>query len=406
MRRGKIRVRKYSDSNRPHLKFVVNYREAGARKRSFFEIKDQAQSFADKKNIELQNNGVEHAEFPTALRVMAQNAVEQLKPFGKTITDAVEHYVAHLKASAKSCNAVQLVKEVIAAKKKACGKKGLPASKRYIEDLESRLSRFKKDFDGKPVATITSLELNDWLLGLKDEKTGDDLSPVSRSNYARALGVAFSFAVKRGYASSNPTQDVDKPTGDSKPGVLTIEQTARLLEAASPELLPYIAIGLFAGLRRSEIEQLDWNDIDFEENHIEVNKSKTGERNVEMLPILRDWLMPLRKHSGKVVPENFRELFDQARVDAGITEWPDNALRHSFASYHLAQFNDDKKLKLEMGHWRDSDVLFKHYRRAVKKRDAERYWQIRPAVTEKIVWRRAFSVGTRHGLLAPGRGFG
>jgi hypothetical protein len=26
---------------------------------------------------------------------MAQNAVEQLKPFGKTISDAVQHYVAY-----------------------------------------------------------------------------------------------------------------------------------------------------------------------------------------------------------------------------------------------------------------------------------------------------------------------
>jgi hypothetical protein len=35
MRQRKIKVRKYSDGNRPHLKFVVNYREAGKRKRSF-----------------------------------------------------------------------------------------------------------------------------------------------------------------------------------------------------------------------------------------------------------------------------------------------------------------------------------------------------------------------------------
>src|SRR6516164_5568269 len=93
VRRPKIRVREYSDSNRPHLRFVVNYREAGKRKRSFFETKAAADSFAAFKNAELQRNGVEHSEFPTALRVVAQNAVEQLKPFGKTIADAVQHYV-------------------------------------------------------------------------------------------------------------------------------------------------------------------------------------------------------------------------------------------------------------------------------------------------------------------------
>src|SRR2546421_7004803 len=96
MKRHEIRVRKYSDSNRPHLKFVVNYREAGKRKRTFFETKEQAASFVAFKNAELKRNGVEHSEFPTAIRVMAQNAVEQLRPFGKTIDDAVVHYVAHL----------------------------------------------------------------------------------------------------------------------------------------------------------------------------------------------------------------------------------------------------------------------------------------------------------------------
>src|SRR5262249_40835053 len=114
----KIRYRKYSDGNRPNLKFVVNYREAGNRKRSFFESKTEAESFAAFKNAELKRNGIEAAEFPTALRVMAQSAVERLKPFGKTISDAVDHFVAHLKASEKSCSAVQLVKELVAAKEK------------------------------------------------------------------------------------------------------------------------------------------------------------------------------------------------------------------------------------------------------------------------------------------------
>src|SRR5207253_3677354 len=117
MRRRKIRVCKYTDSKRPHLKFVVNYREAGKRKRSFFGTKEQAESFAAFKNGELKRNGIEHSEFPTAIRVMAQEAVEQLKPFGKTITDAVGHYVAHLKASERSCTATQLVEELLKAKK-------------------------------------------------------------------------------------------------------------------------------------------------------------------------------------------------------------------------------------------------------------------------------------------------
>jgi integrase len=385
MRRHKIRVRKYRDSNRPHLKFVVNYREAGSRKRAFFETKNEADTFAQNRNIELQNKGREGADFPTALRVMAQKAVEQLQPFGKHIADAVAHYVAHLKAVERSCTVAACIHEVIAAKKKACGKKQRPASHDYIVDLKVRLGRFAREFGDRMVATITKLEIDDWLSGLKDRR-GENLSPQSRGNYARALGVAFSYAVERGYTPGNPMKDIKKPTGDSKPGILSVEQTARLLECASPEILPYIAIGAFAGLRASEIERLDWSDIDFDENEIAVNgESKTGERHVDVLPNLREWLLPLGKVRGKITPENFRKHFEQARTDAEIEPWPNNALRHSFGSYHLKHFGNDAQTRLQMGHWRDSSVLFNHYRRAVTRRSAERYWNITPARTEKIV---------------------
>jgi integrase len=376
MRRRKIRVRKYADSNRPHLKFVVNYREAGKRKRSFFETKEQAESFAGFKNAELKRNGIEHAEFPTALRVMAQNAVEQLKPFGKTITDAVQHYLAHLKASEKSCTAVQLVKELVAAKEND------GASQRHLDDLRSRLNIFADKFDGQPVATITSAKIDDWLRSLP-------VSAVTRNHYRRLIVLALNFAVQRGYAKENAAERTAKAKergGDI--GILAVTEAARLLESATPEVLPYIAIGLFAGLRRSEIERLDWSEIDFDSGLIQVTarNSKTAQRRfVTMQPNLREWLLPLRQHKGNVTPTlGFRQSFEQARQAAGIKEWPENGLRHSFASYHLAHFQNAASTALELGH-HDSRITFAHYRELVKPRDAEQYWKIRPATKGKVV---------------------
>jgi len=377
MRTRKIRVRKYRDSNRPHLKFVVNHREAGKRKRSFFETKQAAKTFADEQNIKLINEGREGAEFPTALRVMAQNAVEHLTPFGKTITDAVEHYLAHLKAREKSCTAAELIDELVAAKKTD------GASQRHVDDLDSRLNVFAKKFDGKPVAAITTAEIDDWLRSLR-------VSPATRNHYRRLLILAFNFAIQRGYATSNAAeQTAQAREPKTKPGMLNVDQARALLENASPEILPYVAIGLFAGLRRAEIDRLDWSEVDFDTGHIEVtaekSKSKLANRFITMQPNLREWLLPLRKLKGGVTPlENFRQLFDQTRVAAGITDWPDNALRHSFASYHLAHFKDAKGLALEMGHT-DSGMLFNHYRALVKPKEAERYWNIKPAMTEKVV---------------------
>ena len=158
-----------------------------------------------------------------------------------------------------------------------------------------------------------------------------------------------------------------------------------MLEAASPEILPYIAVGAFAGLRAAEIERLEWQDIDFEENEIAVSsENKTGERHVDMLPALREWL-PFRQLSGPVTPANLRKHFECAREAAQIVPWPNNALRHSYGSYHLKHFGNDALTRLQMGHWRDSAVLFAHYRRAVTRRNAEHYWNIKPVRDAKIV---------------------
>jgi integrase len=85
-----------------------------------------------------------------------------------------------------------------------------------------------------------------------------------------------------------------------------------------------------------------------------------------------------------VTPPNYRELLDAGRESAGIEAWPQNALRHSFASYHLARFNDAAALALELGHT-NSNLVFQHYRQLVKPKQAERYWKIAPAVAGKKV---------------------
>jgi integrase len=356
---------------------MVNYRETGKRKRTFFETREQAQSFVAFKNAEVKRNGIAHAEFPTALRVMAQECSDVLSPFGKTIRDATVHYLAHLKASEKSCGAEQLVKELLKAKK-ADG-----VGERHLSDLDYRLRYFAKKFDGKLVAEITSANIDDWLRSL-------NVGAQTRNHYRANVLQAFNFAVRHGYAPTNPVEGAAKAkVVGGRPGILTVDQATRLLEAATPEILPFIAVGVFAGLRRAEIERLDWSEVDFESGLIEVTaaKAKTAMRRfVKIEPNLRAWLLPLRQIKGNVTPhEDLPELFQNARLAAGITEWPDNALRHSFASYHLAHFKNAADTALQLGH-HDSRITFAHYRELVRPKEAERFWNIKPAKrTRRII---------------------
>ena len=72
-----------------------------------------------------------------------------------------------------------------------------------------------------------------------------------------------------------------------------------LLENAPANVVPYIAIAAFAGLRRAELERLDWNEVDLESNLIEVtakNAKSARRRFVRIQPNLAKWLQPNRRY--------------------------------------------------------------------------------------------------------------
>jgi len=370
-----FRVKPYRDTNRPKLKFVVNLQERGQRTRRFFDTKREAETFSQQKTVELQNKGREGVEFPSWLRIMAGECNELLEPFGKTIRHATDHYVAFLRASAKSCTVSELAVEMQSAKQ-ADG-----VSTSHFHDLKSRLKNFCTDFGNHNAATVSTKEIDDWLRRLK-------LAPQGRNNYRSALRSLFNFAVKRGYATTNPAANTEKAKVVSgPPGILTVAQAVALLNSCEADTVPFVAISLFAGLRAAEMEKLDWSEVDLEGGHIEVTASKAKTARRRLIPIsenLAAWIQPFAKTAGVVVPVGLRKRFDAVKARAGLSNWPPNAMRHSFASYRLAQCQDAARVSLEMGN--SPQMIFQHYRELVKPKDADRYWQIKPSEdTKKMV---------------------
>ena len=165
---------------------------------------------------------------------------------------------------------------------------------------------------------------------------------------------------------------------DHPPEIFTVKQMRALLSAAPPDILPYLTIGAFAGLRPAEIGRLDWSEVDLKRRliHIKAIKSKTATRRlVTIEPNLKSWLKPFIRAEGKITPPNVRHKVEEARKRAGIKRWPQNGLRHSYASYHLARFQDAPALALQMGHTTTA-MLFAHYREVVTPEDARAYWKI------------------------------
>jgi integrase len=359
------RIKKYKH---PRLKYVVRSKISGKWERKFFENKAEAETYVQQKEIELLNQGREAVQFPSWLRIQAQQGQERLQSHGKTISDAVDFYVKHLDATQRSAKVSQALNELI-ENRKASG-----VSERYRYDLKLRIGRFGKDFGDRIVSTINTAEIDDWLTGL-------NLAPVTRNTFRRDLRTFFSFCITRRYCIDNPVLKTRKAKEvDGEIGILSVDQTARLLEAADDTSLPYFAIGAFAGLRPAELQRLHWEEIHWGSKLIEVKaaKSKTARRRfIKLRPNLEKWLRPYRKHHGQICPPGLRNLELETRQRAKITDWPANALRHSFASYHLAHFKNAAELALEMGHT-NQQMIFDHYRQLVRPREAARYWKICP----------------------------
>jgi integrase len=363
--RPAYRIKKYKH---PRLKYVVRSKISVKWERKFFETKAEAKTYVQQKEVELLNQGREATQFPSWLRIEAQQGQERLQPHGKTISDAVDFYEKHLEATQKSAKVSRALDELIE------NRKSTGASARYCYDLKLRIGRFSKDFGERIVSTINTAEIDDWLTGL-------NLAPVTRNTFRRDLRTFFSFCTTRRYCLDNPVAKTRKAkVVDGEIGILSVDETARLLEAADFATLPYFAIGAFAGLRPAELQRLHWEEIHRGSKLIEVKaaKSKTARRRfIKLRPNLEKWLRPYRKHQGPICPKGLRNLELETRRRAKITDWPANALRHGFASYHLSHFKNAAELALEMGHT-NQQMIFDHYRQLVRPKDAARYWKVCP----------------------------
>ena len=166
-----------------------------------------------------------------------------------------------------------------------------------------------------------------------------------------------------------------------------------LLVVARPELVPWLAIAGFAGLRSAELNRLDWSEVNLTERHIEIKASKAKTAARRLAPItdnLATWLTPYAKPFGKLTPfdswwnqiSKLADRVNELRVERNQTgkfRWKHNGLRHSFCSYRLAAIKNAAQVALEAGN--SPQIIFRNYRQLVTEAQAHQWFAIVPANT-------------------------
>jgi len=141
-------------------------------------------------------------------------------------------------------------------------------------------------------------------------------------------------------------------------------------------------------LRRAEIERLRWEDVNLSRGFITVGaqNAKTGKRRlVPVCAALREWLAPVAKPAGPLAPTmNLRKRFDAVRKTAGLlAKWEGNELRHSYASYRLAETQNAAQTALELGN--SPSVLQSHYKELAEPEDAAKWFAVKPTQAANVV---------------------
>jgi integrase len=352
------------------------------RQRQYFSNVRKADAFLNEKQRERDEFG-RQGMLTSGDRLLFTECCEALKPFGKTLRDAVEHFVEHLRT--KSCNlSVQKFAEQYVQSKEAKLARG-DLKKCHVVDIQNRLNKFTAKFGDVQLGQVDFKAVEPWL----DERG----STQNRRNFYTVVSGLFNEAVRFGHITANPLSRIEKPKkSNGAPEIYTVDEMQKLLSTAkqiAPDVLPIIALGAFAGVRsdltNGEISRLSWEAIDFR-GHIDISASvakRAKRRVIPMQPNLAAWLEPYRGKTGLIIPADARKKLDAVFKTAGVAR-KNNALRHSFASYRFEATRNEATVAYELGH-PSSALLYNTYRELVKPADAERYWQITPKKTSNVV---------------------
>ncbi|MGO8836061.1 MAG: tyrosine recombinase XerC [Limisphaerales bacterium] len=384
-------------SGKRQLRRFMDFTKASAEATCIAEQKAQgalgaaALSASDRVSLEqalallAKNEGIAHATVSRLVEIVRDYATARAGlPKGVTLAEMGQFYKQKHPANMPRKTVAEVVEEFIADRRSA-GCSGI-----HVNDLEIRLGQFSKAFE-LPIIGVSAPLVQQWIYGLKNQKTKKDTAARTKENMLRQIVSLFNFARRQKYVPAElalELSEISTPRKQHAPiGIYSPEQMRAILAAADEAVAPALAIAAFAGLRLAEVSRLDWREVRLSEKLIVVGAENAKTAARRLVPIsdnLAAWLLPHAKKFGSLNPCNEQaenvgnalgDRFERAAARAKVA-WKRNGFRHSYISYRVATLKDVPAVALECGN--SPQVIFSNYRALATDAEAKAWFSILP----------------------------
>jgi integrase len=236
-----------------------------------------------------------------------------------------------------------------------------------ITAYRATLSRLVEEFGSRPIAAIRPSDVAAYIV--EQSKT---FHPTTVGNDVSLLQGIFKTAKREEIVDSNPADNAERPKIPRRrwrilqPAEIALVYRSFVNEQARTMFLALV----LTGIRRHELQQLRWRDVDLVDAVLRVTSSKTdeGERSIALSPVLvtallehlertafkaDDELVFCHPELGSRYREHiFAEHFRKALKAAGIDEYvrPFHDLRHTSLTNEAASGSGPIALMAKAGH--------------------------------------------------------
>jgi integrase len=214
-----------------------------------------------------------------------------------------------------------------------------------------------------------------------------NVSPCTVNKEVRCLKNILNRAVRHGKIESNPIRDLDAlPENNVREKVLSQEEFDRLLSHCPSHVKPIVLMGYYLPMRKSEILDLVWGEVDLATGFIRLPPERTKTKKARAIPIHPRVLemlksLPRGLHTDRVFLLDGKPLaglkrsYKTACNNAGLADFTFHDLRHCAINNLRLAGNDFFEIMAMSGH--STMSVFKRYNLVTEEELKEIKWHDR-----------------------------